>query len=45
MPSIAVGWDGREGGYIGTSTYDSYDIVGDLPTLSNDERVVQELGD
>jgi hypothetical protein len=40
-----MGWDGREGGFIGSSTYDSYDIVQDFPTLSDDERVVREVID
>lgn len=40
-----LGYDSREGGYQG-STYDSYDIVHeDLPTLSENERVVQEVID
>jgi hypothetical protein len=40
-----MGWDSREGGFIGSSTYDSYDMVDDLPTLSADQRVVQEVID
>ena len=40
-----MGWDSREGGYIGSTTYDSWDIVYDLPTLSKDDRVAQEVVD
>ena len=40
-----MGWDGREGGFLGGATYDSYDIVYGLPTLSNDEAIVQEVVD
>jgi hypothetical protein len=41
-----MGWDSGEGGFIGSATYDSYDILHDhLPTLSEDEHVVQEVID
>ena len=40
-----MGWDSRESGFIGSTTYDSDDIVYDLPTLSGDERIVQEVVD
>jgi len=40
-----IGCDSRGGGFIGSATYDSYDIVDGLPVLSGNDRVVQEVVD
>jgi hypothetical protein len=41
-----MGWDSREGGFVGSTTYDSFDIVYEhLPTPSEDEHVLQEVID
>ena len=40
-----MGWDGKEGGYFGT-TYDSYDLVRDeFYSISDNEQVIQAIID